>query len=211
VIFFTKYLPLYKPWLNRQLKPPMAKLHKYSGRDNYFVRDAFSSGGKSVFVTYQLNTLALREFERRGLKDGSEIPDNLFRSLKESNDLFTGGSGTEGVEEVRLDNMKTPNITAEFIPLDRFPKTFSELKTLPVELRSRLRRKDGSPETIGIFFECFGIHNKKQIRKHYDALVEDCKRQNGIVEIESAFQKLVGKKVKRIKVEAQRLTIDFEL
>ena len=81
----------------------MAVLRARSRDDGYYIHDAFvPNAGASrrraapeyQYVTYQITQRGLARVLGAGVGDGDNIPDDLFRSLKRSGDIFYGATPT---------------------------------------------------------------------------------------------------------------------
>ena len=88
-------------------------MHEYSEGDGYYVLDAFTTKGLRHNVTYQITSRGLKELLAKNLRDGSRIPKALFNKLVRNNDLYTGGTGTTGKDDLVPAQKAVPHI-AEF-------------------------------------------------------------------------------------------------
>ncbi len=88
----------------------MATFNRYAGRSDYFVRDAFRTNGKISNVTYQITPKGLDVLLNENVPDGGKIPDDLFRKLKNSDDLYTGNSGATTTDDRPSSENKGPKI-----------------------------------------------------------------------------------------------------
>ena len=73
----------------------MAVLNQAVDGSHWFITHGIRDAGYSIIVTYQISSKALETLLAEGINNGDKIPDDVFRPLLDSGDLFTHKSGVE--------------------------------------------------------------------------------------------------------------------
>lgn len=73
----------------------MAVLNQAVDGSHWFITHGFRDARHSIIVTYQISSKALDTLLAAGINNGDKIPDDVFRPLLDSGDLFTNKTGVE--------------------------------------------------------------------------------------------------------------------
>lgn len=148
----------------------MAVLRKKVNRADYYVRDSFKQQHLLVRVTYQVTSAGIDCLLGRGIKDGDNIPKDLFDALLRDGDLYTGKSGaSETIDLESPSKGKTPGLWSVANP----SLAGSHRSPLPRTFTDDLRDYSGGLIRFRDFRDRYMHHEIKAIRKAYDAIRKD--------------------------------------
>lgn len=132
----------------------MARLKKYNDKKGYYVTNTFKKQQKLYHTTYQVTNHGLSRLISKGLKNGDEIPQEIFNELLNTKQLFTNESGVNFTIDSNYKKESPTKNLLDCLTNDAVIWIASILESHPkVEVKSSKEIHENGDETINIEYK----------------------------------------------------------